>query len=1087
MVMRSHGPAESEKELSTPSAGNVVARAVCPRCGRETTVDPSKSLSEAPCPACGATLGESGSLAAGTRVGGFRIVRFIGRGGMGEVYLAQQISMERNVALKILTPSLVADPDALRRFVTEVRALARLQHPNIVTAHDAGEDRGIHYFAMAYVDGATLHRRIAAGGPMKEGDVLRLMLPLAQALRYAWEEHSILHRDIKPSNIMVDREGAPRLLDLGLARNTRAGGALTVTNAVLGTVNFMSPEQADAEVSLDHRSDIYSLGATAYNALTGRIPFQSTSMLQVLKKQATGMLEDPRAFNPSVSPAAVYLLTVMMARKREHRQATWGAACEDIERVLRGKAPRTPPPEPGASVLAVGVGEGKAVHGPHVQVRSSEIEEIRRHAEAIRQHPPKKAARPSAIGAGLGVGIVAVAVLAGLVAVFRGRSPSPPAGPAQPPAATFTARVVRSTSASARKAADAAEPPASVAAPAPAAPLPAPPLERPAGPSAQTAPSAPPPAPTVSGVGGAAAPEPATAAEDEEAARARAALLDAVADNLLRADAASALRRMREAESAAARAAAISGWDELRAQTELLTRLPDLVVAGFQGDLNKEVTVELQSGPVRAVVRKAASGRIHLRRQIRDAGGAVVGSSDVEVSFAELSPREKARRITAGTSAETALLRGMIALESGMPAAARPLFEQSGTRLGALLIGRMNALARGRVETAEAAKRAAVEHEASRSFAELMRIAGYTVLTNAEAVADAIRRRRFTETDLKIVTNQLATFEARYSGTGCAASNATLVGLLRAINPYCPQIVDQAVLDAAVAKAKRDNPGSVNIEVSAGKNGPVLKAWGDFALTDLSAFSGVPVSGISIDRTGVKDISFARGMPLVWLSIQQSPVDDLSALRGAGTLRTLLLYETKVRDLSPLKGLPLTNLNIRGSVRPSDASPLVGMPLQTLVMNPPDGGRGLEALQGSPVTSITLYGLGGRSNLDFVRGLSSLRVLDLGSTTPALSDLRALEGLELRSLVISGASVSNLAPLRGMPLNRLCLAHSKVRDLAPLADMPLKELDISGCEIKDLGPLRTLRSLELLRIVNLRGDPDLAILREIPTLKRIDR
>lgn len=189
----------------------------CPHCGASLEIDAEYTGSQVECPECETYLTvpqlEPGP---GVTLGGFLIQESLGKGAMGEVFLAQQISMDRSVALKILPARLAARQEEVERFLNEVRLAARLEHPHIVTAYEAGEDGGFYYMAMAYIDGQTLGERLEREGALEEAEALAMVRKIAAALDYAWTRHSILHRDIKPSNIMLDAAGEPKLADMGL-------------------------------------------------------------------------------------------------------------------------------------------------------------------------------------------------------------------------------------------------------------------------------------------------------------------------------------------------------------------------------------------------------------------------------------------------------------------------------------------------------------------------------------------------------------------------------------------------------------------------------------------------------------------------------------------------------------------------------------------------------------------------------------------------------------------------------------------------------------------------------------------------------
>lgn len=201
------------------------------------------------------------------------ILTLLGQGGMGAVYLARQTKLDRLVALKVLPPNLVQDPAFAERFTREARALARLNHPNIVSVHDFGESGGLYYFIMEYVDGASL-RQVLLEGRLSSAESLKIVPQLCDALQYAHDE-GIIHRDIKPENILLDKKGRVKIADFGLAKLVGAAPAnytLTGSRQIMGTPHYMAPEQMEKPQTVDHRADIYSLGVVFYEMLTGELP-----------------------------------------------------------------------------------------------------------------------------------------------------------------------------------------------------------------------------------------------------------------------------------------------------------------------------------------------------------------------------------------------------------------------------------------------------------------------------------------------------------------------------------------------------------------------------------------------------------------------------------------------------------------------------------------------------------------------------------------------------------------------------------------------------------------------------------------------
>ncbi|MBM4037862.1 MAG: hypothetical protein FJ290_05050 [Planctomycetes bacterium] len=255
------------------------------------------------------------------QIPGYRILARVGIGAMGTVYRAQQVAMDRTVALKVLFESLAGDRDFVSRFLREARSAARLNHPNIVQGYDAGPTGNTFFLAMEFVEGETVGDVLDREKRLEEGKALAIVRSVALALDHAWQNHMV-HRDVKPSNILLARDGTVKLGDLGLARSVELSDRLTLDGQVLGTPAYMSPEQARGEDDIDTRSDIYSLGATLFHMVTGTTPFPGRTIQAIAIKQDKEPVPDPRARSAGVSDALAGLIMWMMSKDREHRPQT---------------------------------------------------------------------------------------------------------------------------------------------------------------------------------------------------------------------------------------------------------------------------------------------------------------------------------------------------------------------------------------------------------------------------------------------------------------------------------------------------------------------------------------------------------------------------------------------------------------------------------------------------------------------------------------------------------------------------------------------------------------------------------------------
>ncbi len=267
----------------------------------------------------------------------YEVVQEVARGGMGVVYKARDLRLGRTVALKVLVGGTSASAEMIERFHREARMVAGLQHPRIVPVHDVGETDGACYFTMDFIEGSSLARLIHDRAVSRR-DGVALLREIALALHHA-HEHGVIHRDVKPGNILVDRAGRPFIADFGLAREAHSDARLTATGRPVGTPVYMSPEQAGGDVSAqDPRTDVYSLGATLYELLTGRPPYEGDNMMEILFKVMGTDPPRPTALDPTV-PRDLEVITLRaMERERARRYPSARALAEDLGRFLEGEA-----------------------------------------------------------------------------------------------------------------------------------------------------------------------------------------------------------------------------------------------------------------------------------------------------------------------------------------------------------------------------------------------------------------------------------------------------------------------------------------------------------------------------------------------------------------------------------------------------------------------------------------------------------------------------------------------------------------------------------------------------------------------------
>lgn len=274
--------------------------------------------------------------ALGIHLGHFTIQRRIGIGGMGSVFLATDDRLGRNVALKILSPSITTDPAAVLRFQNEARAAARLDHDNIARIFYYGDDAGLHYIAYEYIPGSNLRDVIRAKERLAPAEAVNYAMQLAAALSHT-AAAGVIHRDIKPSNVLITPQGRAKLVDLGLARKESAESSLelTVAGTTLGTFDYISPEQAKDPRNVDVRSDIYSLGCTLYHMLTGEPPYPEGTVLQKLLDHQGKEAPDPARKNRRVPPALSMIVRKMMSSDPRRRYSTPAKLLSDLLHVAR--------------------------------------------------------------------------------------------------------------------------------------------------------------------------------------------------------------------------------------------------------------------------------------------------------------------------------------------------------------------------------------------------------------------------------------------------------------------------------------------------------------------------------------------------------------------------------------------------------------------------------------------------------------------------------------------------------------------------------------------------------------------------------
>jgi len=400
----------------------------------------------------------------GLILGEYTILEKIGAGGMGEVFKARHRRMKRIVALKILPPKLLDSHAAVKRFQREIEAVARLEHPNIVTAYDAGCAEGTHFLVMQYVEGTDLAVLVKRRGQLPVEQAVDYILQAAVGLQYA-HARGVIHRDLKPSNLLLGSNNVLKILDLGLARllagrptgDADDADALTGADQVMGTVDYMAPEQALDTRHADHRSDIYSLGCTLYCLLIGRPPYRADTPLKKILAHREQPVPSLCAARAEVPQPLETVFRKMVAKQPQDRQQSISEVIESLRACVRAKAPgilaagssasaapapprQVPPPPPldaAARREPATVDDDTIDRLTHVKIDTT----------VARKHPASPAGRPMLAAGILGGSVLLLFVVVLLIALGRPQQPgarapgSPkPSAPAGPPAQTLPAR-----------------------------------------------------------------------------------------------------------------------------------------------------------------------------------------------------------------------------------------------------------------------------------------------------------------------------------------------------------------------------------------------------------------------------------------------------------------------------------------------------------------------------------------------------------------------------------------------------------------------------------------------------------------------
>jgi eukaryotic-like serine/threonine-protein kinase len=1029
------------------------------------------------------------------QLGHYRLLRRIGAGAMGVVYLAEDTMAQRQVALKVLARELASNPTFLERFHREAVASGKLNHANLITAYNFDEDRGWRYYVMEYCPGESAEQMLEHRGPLPWPQALRIARDVAQGLHYAHQQ-GIIHRDVKPGNIMVTPEGVSRLLDMGLSkqqleRDEKSG-------RTVGTPHYISPEQARGVQALDGRADIYSLGATLFHLLTGRPPYAGNDSIEVMRQHVSAPIPDAAAVRADVPERVSRIVQRMMAKEPAQRYTDCAELIADLDLALVAEEPTSAiamKPSPARPAKALSPVHRQGAHPPSIWGGAQEAAErggmpasvwgaTDQNAPAVRPAPgraahaapePLRSLRPRhgseadllvphprmkqnvwlwpAIGAG-GVLLLLAILLLMLNTGGTSSSKQTNANPTPP-----------------------------VKAPNQKPTLPAP-LESTGTGKTATATNLPPqlpPPPQIPAV----PPLPPTPGVDNEERWKGAvnllSLLDLTTDPVQ-----GTWRYVGNALTNDATPRARISLPLQPAQ-EYDFRI---VFTRKKGDEVTQILSWKGTGVawVMGAVGNTASGFLRANT--------------------ELSPPFKAQDMKGLTNEKrhsTIIevrkdrVRGYLdgQLLSEWTGESKDLTWHPGWDLpgeAKLGLGSHNAdLVIHSIQVLDISGSAKVTRKPS-------------PLNGPGEITDEWKRelaKLEPEEQLKHVNVKLQQLNPGFTGKVTMwvdeEKKLRYIGLVHALLKDLTPLHGLPHLSGIGLGGTEDYPSPLaDLSLLAGlRLGYVDCSYSK--VTSLAPLAGLKLSQVICHHTDIADLSPLAKMPLYKMNCSATKVQDLTPLAGT-SLTELDCSGTGVSDLGPLAGQPLKELDISGT-GVSNLAPLKGMALKKLNLHGCTALKDLTVLAGMPLTELNLGETGVSDfaplkgmkltvcrlddlNLKQVDFLEGMPITILNVAGNKLSDLSSLEGLPLAELHLSRNPVSDLGPLRGKSIESLFLRGTKVTSLDALEGMALHTLDIHGLTIKNPAMLKSLPLTTL--FLDYVPAQHAELLKSIKTLERVN-
>lgn len=1024
---------------------------------------------------------------------GFELIEKIGQGGMGAVWKARQVSLDRIVAIKFLSPQLSRNPENVQAIMKEARIAAKLKHPGIVQVYDAGADGDQCYFVMEYVDGYNVGEWLRRKRLIGSREALLVAEHVAVALDYAWQTSGIIHCDIKPENIMVDSDGIIKVADLGLSRIV--GTAEEGATEVMGTPSFMSPEQVTGDVALDCRTDIYSLGATLYNMLTGHRLFHGIADGEVMEQQITGTVDDPRQIVPNLSYGVCRLLEMMLSKDRDLRPSNWITVLNDIRRLQKGLPPAGKAVSPGASTVRIENRDAAPASKSVPEAAASTSRSLKWFGAVVivaamacvgwygwqkygPRKPPDDRGTPPPGGSGIsrpgGPADVpggnaseaysavqrwmganpedteeAVRRLQGIVGLYPGSAEAQWAlGDLRRlrEAASSGGDIwlnIRSNAEALRAKGQTEE----------AVRF----LEMYTGRGAVATAS------NRMSLAREMRSEMAAGQLAKLSDRKWLAFLQSLADEIIAGQVASARDALQVAvdsgsfEAQRADAAAIDTL--LGGMSKADTR----IIESFRGEVGKVVNLRVGRGVLPIKVLGVEDGKLR--------GFAVEEKTEIIFGAAQLAPTERLARMGDTDASELALARGVLLVQSRLLHDAIACFESIGEPLGPILAQRLRAAAGSDPgESGEASLRG------------VLKDAGIVVGPYAdETWVAAVKAARL---DKAAAAKLNAAREGYLVKFGTTEFGAKAAPVLLEMERVCEEAREGRHAPPPVAPVVSDPTPPPPDGAAVPESPPPDLDPMTVALALVSVNPEITPEMVSITVT----------QGLTELRISSPHVKDLAPvvrLTGIGSLALEAPEPPAIPiDLRPLRGTTLASLRLKNYV-PKDVAALSGMKLKTLVM-PDVSLLNYAPLEGLPLVTLDLSGSNVK-DLGFVRGMRlqvarldntkitsiaslagmPLRVLSLANT--GVRDLSVLRGRSLDYLNVSSTPLFDLQSLLGCTVRELVLRKTQVRDLSSCAKLKVEDLDLAETAVQDLSPLR---GLKLNRLI-LRKAP----MRDLETLR----